>query len=203
MSPKMRTLITGAAALLATLLLGGLAHASEAEALKSLPNLGNDAVKFFGMTGQALLTIGLLICLGGGAFGLVIYRQLKNMPVHSSMKEISELIYETCKTYLFTQIRFIGILGAFIGWHQGNLHWNVGTMINVPVGVWNTGRLANIGFNHWAFDFTGAVTWLDPTMGLELSAAAAEQGSAVPVLRRRLSLRCSPWPGLRRSSRTG
>ncbi len=64
------------------------------------------------------------------------------------------------------------ILGAFIGWHQGNLHWNVGTLINVPIGVWDTGRLANIGFNHWAFDFTGAVTYLDLKTGVELSAAA-------------------------------
>lgn len=64
------------------------------------------------------------------------------------------------------------IAGAFIGWHQGNLHWNIGTMINIPIGVWDTGRLANIGFNHWAFDFTGAVTWLDPKSGLELSGAA-------------------------------
>ncbi|MBS0241826.1 MAG: transporter, partial [Proteobacteria bacterium] len=40
------------------------------------------------------------------------------------------------------------IVGAFLGWHQGNLHWNFGTMINVPAGVWDKDRLANIGFNH-------------------------------------------------------
>ena len=48
-------------------------------------------------------------------FGLVIYTQLKNMAVHSSMREISELIYETCKTYLITQGKFILILEVFIG----------------------------------------------------------------------------------------
>ena len=48
-------------------------------------------------------------------FGLVIYQRLKNMPVHSSMREISELIYETCKTYLLTQGKFLMILEIFIG----------------------------------------------------------------------------------------
>ena len=48
-------------------------------------------------------------------FGLVIYKQLKGLPVHKSMREISELIYETCKTYLITQGKFILLLWAFIG----------------------------------------------------------------------------------------
>src|SRR5689334_21076888 len=109
MAPKFtrnlpRLLATAGAALLVGLIqmvASGVAHASEAEALKSLPNLGNEGVKFLGLTGQALLSIGLLVCLAGGAFGLVIYRQLRDMPVHQSMRDISELIYETCKTYLF------------------------------------------------------------------------------------------------------
>src|SRR5213078_1404697 len=58
---------------------------------------------------------GILVCFLGLAFGLVIYRQLEALPVHSSMREISELIYETCKTYLQTQGRFIMILEIFIG----------------------------------------------------------------------------------------
>ena len=68
-----------------------------------------------GISGRALLTGGLLIPLLGLVFGLFIYRKLKNMPVHSSMLEISELIYETCKTYLQTQGRFLIILEVFIG----------------------------------------------------------------------------------------
>jgi K(+)-stimulated pyrophosphate-energized sodium pump len=48
-------------------------------------------------------------------FGLVIFSQLKNLPVHASMREISELIYETCKTYLITQGKFILLLEVFIG----------------------------------------------------------------------------------------
>lgn len=64
------------------------------------------------------------------------------------------------------------LLGSFVGWHSGNWHWNVGVLVNVPVGQWETGQLANIGFNRWAFDFTSAVTWLDPKTGFELSGAA-------------------------------
>jgi K(+)-stimulated pyrophosphate-energized sodium pump len=69
---------------------------------------------FFGLNGHALLTIGLLFCVGGLLFGLAIYVQLKNLPVHRTMLEISDLIYETCKTYLVTQGKFILLLWAFI-----------------------------------------------------------------------------------------
>src|SRR5262249_52435649 len=58
---------------------------------------------------------GLVVCVLGLVFGLVIYSQLKNLPVHDAMREISELIYETCKTYLITQGKFILILEIFIG----------------------------------------------------------------------------------------
>jgi K(+)-stimulated pyrophosphate-energized sodium pump len=61
-----------------------------------------------------LLLSGLAICLLGLLFGLVIYQQLKRMPVHKSMLEVSELIYETCKTYLITQGKFLMLLWAFI-----------------------------------------------------------------------------------------
>ncbi len=68
-----------------------------------------------GISGWALLLSGFLVAGLGLLFGLVIYKRLQNMPVHSSMLEISELIYETCKTYLLTQGRFLMILWAFIG----------------------------------------------------------------------------------------
>ncbi|MBV9610502.1 MAG: sodium-translocating pyrophosphatase, partial [Acidobacteria bacterium] len=64
--------------------------------------------------GHRLLTVGLLFCVLGLLFGLVIYMQLKNLPVHRSMREVSELIYETCKTYLVTQGKFLLLLEAFI-----------------------------------------------------------------------------------------
>ncbi|MEJ7810468.1 MAG: sodium-translocating pyrophosphatase [Gemmatimonadaceae bacterium] len=83
------------------------------EANLVIPDLGQ--VEFLGMSGRTLLMTGLVVCALGLLFGLVIYGQLKRMPVHSSMREISELIYETCKTYLITQGKFILILEIFIG----------------------------------------------------------------------------------------
>src|SRR2546423_1504576 len=68
-----------------------------------------------GISGPSLLMSGLLIALLGMLFGLVIYKRLRNLPVHTSMREISELIYETCKTYLQTQGKFLMFLEVFIG----------------------------------------------------------------------------------------
>ena len=78
-----------------------------------LPDLST--VSFLGIPGSSLLSAGIIVAIGGLPFGLVIYRRLQRMPVHASMREISELIYETCKTYLFTQGKFLLILWAFIG----------------------------------------------------------------------------------------
>jgi len=84
------------------------------EANLQLPDLGT--VTFFGGTnGRVLLMIGLVVSALGLGFGLMMYTRLKNMPVHQSMREISELIYETCKTYLITQGKFILVLEVFIG----------------------------------------------------------------------------------------
>ncbi|HWR34392.1 MAG TPA: sodium-translocating pyrophosphatase [Clostridia bacterium] len=90
---------------------GGREHAG-GEASLQLPDL--HTVSFFGIDGHTLLLIGLAVCVLGMVFGLAIYMHLKNLPVHRSMREISELIYETCKTYLITQGKFILILEAFI-----------------------------------------------------------------------------------------
>ena len=87
------------------------AFASEAELV--LPDLSKQM--FLGLDGHSLLLWGMLICLLGFGFGLMMYSQLRNLPVHRSMAEISELIYETCKTYLVTQGKFILLLEAFIG----------------------------------------------------------------------------------------
>jgi K(+)-stimulated pyrophosphate-energized sodium pump len=85
--------------------------ASEADLI--IPDLSS--VRFLGVTGYDLLLTGLFICVLGMLFGFIMYRQLKSMPVHRSMREISELIYETCKTYLITQGKFILILEVLIG----------------------------------------------------------------------------------------
>jgi len=83
------------------------------EATLHLPDLGQ--AEFMGINGRTLLTAGLGVCVLGLLFGLVAYRQLKALPVHPSMRDISELIYETCKTYLLQQGKFLLILEAFIG----------------------------------------------------------------------------------------
>src|SRR5579872_2335119 len=90
------------------------AQAPEAggEASLKLPDLSQ--VTFFGIDGHKLLLFGILFCVFGLIFGLTIYMRLKNLPVHRSMREISELIYETCKTYLFTQGKFLLLLETFI-----------------------------------------------------------------------------------------
>src|SRR5581483_726989 len=82
------------------------------EAALVVPDLGS--VEFRGVNGRTLLMGGLVIAALGLLFGLMTFTQLKNLPVHASMREVSELIYETCKTYLITQGRFILILWAFI-----------------------------------------------------------------------------------------
>src|ERR1700692_482739 len=102
--------------LFATLMLlssAALAQPEEAgEAGLKLPDLST--VSFLGIDGHRLLMIGLLFCIFGLGFGMVIFMRLKNLPVHRSMREISELIYETCKTYLITQGKFLMLLWAFI-----------------------------------------------------------------------------------------
>jgi K(+)-stimulated pyrophosphate-energized sodium pump len=104
----------GAAAAGLSLLPAASALAQEAggEAGLKLPDLSQ--VSFLGIDGHKLLLFGIVICIFGLAFGLAIYTRLKNLPVHKSMRDISELIYETCKTYLITQGKFLMILWVFI-----------------------------------------------------------------------------------------
>ncbi|MDZ4696370.1 MAG: sodium-translocating pyrophosphatase [Deltaproteobacteria bacterium] len=90
------------------------AHRPGGEANLILPDLGS--VNFLGsIPGDKLLLGGLVVALLGLAFGLVIYGQLKRLPAHKSMLEISNIIWETCKTYLITQGKFILFLELFIG----------------------------------------------------------------------------------------
>jgi K(+)-stimulated pyrophosphate-energized sodium pump len=89
-----------------------LADEAGGEAGLKLPDLSQ--VTFLGIDGHKLLLFGIVICIFGLGFGLAIYSRLKNLPVHKSMRDISELIYETCKTYLITQGKFLMILWVFI-----------------------------------------------------------------------------------------
>jgi K(+)-stimulated pyrophosphate-energized sodium pump len=87
------------------------AVASEAELV--IPDLTQ--AEFLGTNGRTLLMWGLAVCAAGLLFGLMIYKQLKVLQVHKSMAEISDLIYQSCKTYLVTQGKFILLLEIFIG----------------------------------------------------------------------------------------
>jgi K(+)-stimulated pyrophosphate-energized sodium pump len=103
-----------AAASFLSLLTGAATLAQEAggEAALKVPDLSQ--VTFLGIDGHKLLLFGIVFCVFGLIFGLAIYSRLKGMPVHKSMRDISELIYETCKTYLFTQGKFLVLLWLFI-----------------------------------------------------------------------------------------
>jgi K(+)-stimulated pyrophosphate-energized sodium pump len=112
----MRTWLTPACGI-ASLLTAASAFAQTTEeaggeAALKLPDLNQ--VQFLGIDGHKLLLFGILFCVFGLIFGLVIYSRLKNLPVHKSMRDISELIYETCKTYLITQGKFLIVLWLFI-----------------------------------------------------------------------------------------
>ncbi len=115
--PVVRSLVTSALTLAGGLLVAAPVLAQEhrpgGEANLVLPDL--NSAQFLGIGGHSLLLVGLVVSALGLLFGLSIYQQLKGMPVHRSMREVSELIYETCQTYLQQQGRFLLILWLFIG----------------------------------------------------------------------------------------
>ena len=160
-------------ALLAFLLAATPAFASEADLV--MPDLAS--VSFMGMDGRTLLTAGLLVCLLGLGFGLVIYRQMQALPVHRSMLEISNLIYETCKTYLLQQGKFLMILEIFIGvimiYYFGFLrHFSVDKVVMVVLF-----SLVGIGGSY-------AVAWFGiriNTFANSRTAFASLQGKPYPV----------------------
>ncbi len=112
-------------------------HEAGGEASLKLPDLST--VDFLGVDGHTLLLFGLIVCALGMVFGLRIYIHLKNLPVHRAMREVSELIYETCKTYLITQGKFILLLWLFIAIvivaYFGFLHPVPGHAIGVTVPI--------------------------------------------------------------------
>src|SRR3984893_10972630 len=109
----------GMAAAIASLLTAMSAFAQTSEeaggkASLKLPDLTQVQFLNGSVDGHKLLLFGILFCIFGLIFGLVIYSRLKNLPVHRSMRDISQLIYETCKTYLITQGKFLLVLWLFI-----------------------------------------------------------------------------------------
>ncbi len=112
-----------------SLLVPSLAHASEADI--RIPDL--TAVRFFdgALSGATLLTIGLAVCLAGVAYGWLQYVQIKRLPVHPAMSTVAQLIWETCKTYLFQQGRFLTILWVLVAVCMGAYF---GALLNEPPG---------------------------------------------------------------------
>ncbi len=108
-----RSLFRFSAAALFVLTCVSTAAASEAELV--LPDLSSQYFLNGLLNGRVLLMIGLAISLAGGLFGIMTFIKLRNLPVHRSMRDVSELIYATCKTYLLTQGKFILLLELFIG----------------------------------------------------------------------------------------
>ena len=100
-------------ALCAVIFAGSALPALAGEADIKLPDL--DQVRFGQVSGNSLMYIGLLVCVIGAIFGLIQYRQTKNLPVDESMGAVSNTIWETCKTYLIQQGKFLTVLWILIG----------------------------------------------------------------------------------------
>jgi K(+)-stimulated pyrophosphate-energized sodium pump len=88
-------------------------HRPGGEVNLRLPDLNQG--DFLGFTGHEILLTGLVVCVLGLLFGLMSYSHVKKLPVHRSMAEISELIYETCKAYMIQQGKLLLVLFGFIG----------------------------------------------------------------------------------------
>jgi K(+)-stimulated pyrophosphate-energized sodium pump len=90
------------------------AFASEADI--KIPDLGQVSFEVFGNTvsGYAILYFGLVVCVLGTIFALIQYGQTKALPVHARMSAVSNIIWETCKTYLWQQGKFLAVLWVLI-----------------------------------------------------------------------------------------
>ena len=132
---------------LGVLAMGSLAHASEADLV--VPDLSSQRFFNGAVTGSHLLMAGFAVCALGLVFGFIQFTQLKNLPVHKSMLEISELIYETCKTYLVTQIKFIlqleVLIGAIIVFYFGYLEHMDAAKVAVILGFSLVGIIGSCG----------------------------------------------------------
>ncbi|MGB5107092.1 MAG: sodium-translocating pyrophosphatase [Candidatus Zixiibacteriota bacterium] len=163
--------------LLVAMVVGIAPHASGSEAGIVVPPLGTQT--FVGMSGYSLLLIGIVVCFLGMLFGWFAFARLKGLPVHKSMAEISELIYETCKTYLLTQGRFILILWAFIA---VIMVVYFGWLVQPPVGVANL--LIIIGFSLVGIAGSYIVAWFGiriNTFANSRTAFASLTGKAFPT----------------------
>jgi len=130
-----------------------------------------------GLNASALLELGIITWIApgkvlGGNVGFGVFVPYGRKQADASV-ELSLLRAPVGVDVKDDQTAFGDLVGsAIIGWHAGNWHWNLGALTNAPTGFWQRRRLTNLGFNRWAFDLSGAVTWLDPKSGIELSGSA-------------------------------
>jgi K(+)-stimulated pyrophosphate-energized sodium pump len=175
-----------------SLLIPASVRADESEIV--LPNLHSQ--QFLGLNGHLLLTLGLAIPLLGIVFGLVGYGQLKRLPVHQSMREVSDLIYETCKTYLLNQGKFIlllwvciaAVMVAYFGFLRGS-HDDAATIARLQAdGLVQYGKVSQV-LLILAFSLVGitgsySVAWFGMrvnTFANSRTAMASLSGKARPV----------------------
>ncbi len=157
------------------------AHKAGGEANLVLPRVGGET--FMGIPGDQLLYAGLVVSALGMVFGLVIFAQLKKMPVHKSMLDVSELIYATCKAYLIQQGKFLMVLWAFIAVAVG---WYFGWLIPNPEGGagMSAGKVALIlGFSLVGIAGSYGVAWFGirvNTFANSRTAFAALRGKPFP-----------------------
>jgi K(+)-stimulated pyrophosphate-energized sodium pump len=168
---------------LAAVLSPAFAFANEVNLV--LPKLESQSFLGGAIDGRMLLMLGMLVSALGLVFGLVQYKQLENMPVHKSMKEISELIYETCKTYLITQGKFIlgleVLIGAVMIWYFGFLSQAEGEAAQVPTAL---RVLIIVGFSLVGIAGSFGVAWFGirvNTFANSRSAFASLRGKPFPT----------------------
>ena len=140
-------------------------------AVKATANVGLDVASVMWVAPEKLL---------GGHFGVGVLAPFGYQGVDVDIKALSTLTFpngtilqRAGRARVSDETFAIGdpLLTAFIGWNSGNFHWKLTELVNVPVGSYSRRDLVNIGFNRWAADLTGALTWLDPTSLLEVSVA--------------------------------
>ncbi|MES1166606.1 MAG: sodium/proton-translocating pyrophosphatase, partial [Pseudomonadota bacterium] len=114
-----------------------------------IPDLAS--VKFFdgALTGHAVLMIGLAVCVAGVIYGWWQYLQTKNLQVHSSMGAVSQIIWETCKTYLWQQGKFLAVLWLLIAacmiYYFGVLSGNTAAHVAIILAASVLGILGSYG----------------------------------------------------------
>jgi hypothetical protein len=142
---------------------------------KRLPTGGDVAV---GLRGQVALEFPLVLVvlpeeIAGGRLGLTFGLPVGWAKSSADVKLSGPLLGSREKSVSDT-IFTVGdpVAGATLGWDAGNFHWNIGTLVNIPIGDYQEGELANIAFHRWAMDWTVAGTYFDPATGWDFSGAA-------------------------------